>query len=256
MQWETQWNIFYIQQDCVNVYSYALESHICKLEQQLIQHQEELHPIHQLDRGSRALIQDTMPVVIGNKQESAPAQGSTAYSPGQQYKYTQGQLPIVLSQGQYQQHLQGWPNQTSYRWSGPQFSNTQLLPPYIGPHFSTLYMPQFPAASHTDQVQTYNAPLQGGYLQQDFSYNLDSYNHQQFNDGGQCCWCLKPDEVMIFDPKDMDVLFFTHQLQVIVLQEEEQPVLAVLPFCLQGQVLEWHIQLPTETQIDMVLSLS
>ena len=60
---------------------------------------------------------------------------------------------------------------------------------------------------------------------------------------------------MLFDPKKVDVSFFTHQLQIVALQEGEQAVLTVLPFCLQGQALEWHTQLPTDTQIDMALSL-
>lgn len=41
----------------------------------------------------------------------------------------------------------------------------------------------------------------------------------------------------------------------MALQEGEQAVLTVLPFCLQGQALEWHMQLLTDTQMDMVLSL-
>ena len=60
---------------------------------------------------------------------------------------------------------------------------------------------------------------------------------------------------MLFDPKEVDVSFFTHQLQIVALQEGEQAVLTVLPFCLQGQALQWHTQLPTGTQMDMALSL-
>lgn len=66
---------------------------------------------------------------------------------------------------------------------------------------------------------------------------------------------LKPEEIMIFDPKDWDVSFFTRRLRVVALQEGEQPVLDMIPFCLRGRALEWHTQLPEEAQMDMSLSL-
>lgn len=65
---------------------------------------------------------------------------------------------------------------------------------------------------------------------------------------------LKPDDVMVFDPQDVDVNLFTQRLRFVANHEGVYPVLSVLPFCLKGRAREWHTTLGPHAQAAMSTS--
>jgi hypothetical protein len=67
---------------------------------------------------------------------------------------------------------------------------------------------------------------------------------------------LKPDDIMLFDPKTVDVKFFIRRIKIVAAQEGEGAVLDTLPFCLKGRSLEWHTTLPEDVHEDLATSLS
>ncbi|OJD23282.1 hypothetical protein ACJ73_05367, partial [Blastomyces percursus] len=62
---------------------------------------------------------------------------------------------------------------------------------------------------------------------------------------------LKPEDIMIFDPEETGVRTFILRFQQISHIYGEESVLMVLPRCLRGEALEWHIGLEPETIQDM-----
>jgi hypothetical protein len=67
---------------------------------------------------------------------------------------------------------------------------------------------------------------------------------------------LKPEQIMLFDPKETDVLFFINRARSVAYQHGISSVLEVLPLCMRGQALQWHTSLLPDTQRRLSLDLN
>lgn len=61
---------------------------------------------------------------------------------------------------------------------------------------------------------------------------------------------------MLFNPKEINIKFFTHHICIITAQEGPQPVLDMLPFYLKEQALEWHTELDKAVHLEMISSIT
>ncbi|OJD24807.1 hypothetical protein ACJ73_03829 [Blastomyces percursus] len=66
---------------------------------------------------------------------------------------------------------------------------------------------------------------------------------------------LRPVDVMLFDPDEVDVAAFSSRLEFMAMQEGEDAVLRVFPLCLKGRALEWHNGLSPECKHEMAQAL-
>lgn len=67
---------------------------------------------------------------------------------------------------------------------------------------------------------------------------------------------LRPADVMMFDPNKQSAAFFIRRFQHIAELEGNDPVLRVLPMCLEGDALEWHNGLSARVRQEMNGSLA
>ena len=67
---------------------------------------------------------------------------------------------------------------------------------------------------------------------------------------------LRPADVMMFDPQKQTAAFFIRRFRHIAEIEGSEPVLRVLPMCLEGDALEWHNGLSTRVRQEMNHSLA
>ncbi|OJD15537.1 hypothetical protein ACJ73_08975 [Blastomyces percursus] len=76
----------------------------------------------------------------------------------------------------------------------------------------------------------------------------DSYD-TEFNDHGNNDRLdaklprLRPDDLMIFDPANTDVMFFIDRVEFMAESWGDTVILRLLPLCLQGEAREWHTAL-------------
>ena len=62
---------------------------------------------------------------------------------------------------------------------------------------------------------------------------------------------LLPVDVMLFDPAEGNVAFFTRRFRQIADLEGDRAVIRVLPMCLKGEALEWYTALDLESRTKM-----
>lgn len=261
-QRETQRNAFRMQQERADAHSRVLEARVRELEQQLSRQQDEPRSVPQTGGAEATSIHGVLPMMSGGiqgpPQPLGPTQQQTAYGqPPPAASAPMYHSPAAYTAGhslQPPQNIPGWANQAFPGWS-QHFSGAQLSPTQPDQYFAPPQMPQFHSAPQEGQHRGLNASTRAPATQPDTPGNQDTYMPQRYGDAANRRRRIKPEEVMLFDPKEVDVSFFTRRLQVVALQEGEQPVLAALPFCLRGRALEWHTQLPSETQLDMAISL-
>lgn len=58
---------------------------------------------------------------------------------------------------------------------------------------------------------------------------------------------------MLFDPEETDIKFFMQRIKIVAAQEGSQLILDVLPFCLKGRALEWHMELDEDVHVELAL---
>lgn len=136
---------------------------------------------------------------------------------------------------------------------GPQHSHSPRPFQYpantMGAPYAT--MPQAtPAPTHWGG---YSAPLPGH--QHQAAPPAPATLYQSGHYGSERPRRLKPDDVMVFDPQEVDVHLFTQRLRFVATHEGVYPVLSVLPFCLKGRAREWHTTLGPQAQRMMSTSL-
>ena len=66
---------------------------------------------------------------------------------------------------------------------------------------------------------------------------------------------LRPEDVMLYDPKTISVVAFTKRIKQIRNLCGKQAVLKVLPLCLRGKALDWYTHLSEDITEDMQYSL-
>lgn len=151
----------------------------------------------------------------------------------------QPNIPALMAGAGYQPmfNTQAWGRPLATAWNGQQYQPFADSPN----HFKSN------AAAHPQAGGWYNAGHDSDPWCESTTLHCrkDDIHHQ----------CLKASDIMMFNLKEIDVTFFTWCLQIVAMQEGKWLVLEALLFCFYGQVLKWHTQLLSDTQLDMVLSL-